>query len=408
MAKLTREDVEQIVKEAGKRGQWPNFSKANLSETNLSQMDLTGAIFRSTNLVGADLTKTNLHSADLRRANLIRADLYEADLTGADLNEANLSRGDQWEMEIANLSGEDLGEAYMTSGVQLSRTNFSWAKLCNTNLSGADLSEANLTGADLNSANLIEALLYEVNFDGTNLVKTDFSNADLGDAKFHRTNLNKADFTNVKMERTIFLDVDLSVVKGLDSVLHRGPSYIDIYTLYRSRGNISEVFLRGIGAPDIFITYAASLTGEAIQYYSCFISHSSQDEAFAQRLHADFQQKGVRCWFAPEDMKIGDKIRLAIDQSIRIHDKLLIILSENSLNSEWVESEVERAFEEERKRKQTVLFPVRLDEAVMETNQPWAAEIRRTRHIGDFSRWRDHDAYQAAFERLLRDLKAEG
>ena len=37
--------------------------------------------------------------------------------------------------------------------------------------------------------------------------------------------------------------------------------------------------------------------------------YSSQDQAFAERLHADLQSKGVHCWFAPEDMKIGDKIR---------------------------------------------------------------------------------------------------
>jgi hypothetical protein len=42
---------------------------------------------------------------------------------------------------------------------------------------------------------------------------------------------------------------------------------------------------------------------------------------------------------------------------------------------------------------------------MMETDQAWAADIRLTRHIGDFNRWKDHDAYQAAFERLLRDLK---
>jgi transcriptional regulator with XRE-family HTH domain len=150
------------------------------------------------------------------------------------------------------------------------------------------------------------------------------------------------------------------------------------------------------------------LLSEQHLYYSCFISYSSKDEAFAQRLHADLQDNGVRCWFAPEDMKIGDKIRPTIDQSIRVHDKLLLILSEHSLHSLWVESEVEKAFEEERKRNQTVLFPVRLDGAVMETDLAWAAEIRRTRHIGDFSRWKDHDAYQQAFERLLRDLKAEG
>jgi hypothetical protein len=41
-------------------------------------------------------------------------------------------------------------------------------------------------------------------------------------------------------------------------------------------------------------------------------------------------------------------------------------------------------FEEERKRGQIVLFPVRLDEVVMNTYEAWAAKIRRTRHIGDF------------------------
>jgi hypothetical protein len=155
-------------------------------------------------------------------------------------------------------------------------------------------------------------------------------------------------------------------------------------------------------------TSSPSPPGNTIQYYSCFISFSSKDEAFARRLHADLQQQGVRCWFAPEDMKIGARIRPTIDQSIRLHDKLLLVLSEHSINSDWVEKEVETAFEEERKRNQIVLFPVRLDEAAMETDLAWAADIRRTRHIGDFSLWQDHDAYQRAFERLLRDLKAEG
>ena len=43
----------------------------------------------------------------------------------------------------------------------------------------------------------------------------------------------------------------------------------------------------------------------------------------------------------------------------------------------------------------------------METDQAWAASLRRTRHIGDFRAWEDHDQYQKSFDRLLRDLKAE-
>jgi hypothetical protein len=66
----------------------------------------------------------------------------------------------------------------------------------------------------------------------------------------------------------------------------------------------------------------------------------------------------------------------------------------------------EMKFETEQKQRRTVLFPIRLDDAVMETDEAWAADIRRTRHIGDFREWKDHDKYKEAFGRLMRDLKA--
>lgn len=141
------------------------------------------------------------------------------------------------------------------------------------------------------------------------------------------------------------------------------------------------------------------------RYYSCFISYSSKDEAFAERLHGDLEARGVECWFAPEDMRIGDKIRQRIDDEILQHAKLLLILSANSVASDWVESEVEAAFDKERSTKTTVLFPIRLDDAVMTTQAAWAAEIRRTRHIGDFSKWQDAGAYARGLARLLRDLE---
>ncbi|NIW80338.1 MAG: hypothetical protein GWN16_13170 [Calditrichae bacterium] len=43
----------------------------------------------------------------------------------------------------------------------------------------------------------------------------------------------------------------------------------------------------------------------------------------------------------------------------------------------------------------------------MTVESGWARLVRNTRHIGDFINWKDHDAYQKAFDRLLRDLKAE-
>jgi hypothetical protein len=146
---------------------------------------------------------------------------------------------------------------------------------------------------------------------------------------------------------------------------------------------------------------------QAIQHYSCFISYSSKDDEFVHRLYADLQNKGIRCWFAPHDMKIGAKILDTLDEAIRHRDKVLLVLSEASIASDWVEDEVTKAFAEERQRGGVVLFPVRLDDAVFATMEAWALKLRDNRHIGDFRTWKDHDAYQRTLERLLRDLRVD-
>ena len=155
------------------------------------------------------------------------------------------------------------------------------------------------------------------------------------------------------------------------------------------------------------IEYLPSLIAsmEPIQFYSCFISHSSKNRDFAERLHADLQAKGVRCWFDQEDLKIGDKFRHRIDQAIRVHDKLMIVLSEHSIASDWVESEVESALDRERRRNGPY------SSRSVSMMQSWSPRSLgrhtsdMTRHIGDFGAWKDHDAYQKAFDRLLKDLR---
>jgi hypothetical protein len=120
------------------------------------------------------------------------------------------------------------------------------------------------------------------------------------------------------------------------------------------------------------------------------------------------QNKGVRCWFAPHHLPIGAKTWDKIDEAIRLKDKLLVILSEASIASDWVEDEVNKAYAEERERKATVLIPIRIDDAVMATPEPWARKLRDQRNIGDFCRWRNPDAYQKRLDCLIRDLKTSG
>lgn len=410
----------------------PEFQGASLIDMYLPQANLSKALLYKAYLSNVVLVYANLENANLRHAHLRAVNLRGANLSGTDFSEAMIENGDFREVKLnnANFSLADLRGADF-SGVKLNSFDLHGANLTNANLSNADLSNANLKGAvftsailrgaNLSRANLGNANLKRANLTKANLEGADLTKADLSDAELYGCNLigvnfsssilNYANFPKSVFESAIFRETimgssNLNNTKGLESCNHYGPSVIDHRTISKS-GKLPINFLRGCGLSDTLIEYLPSLVGNPIQFYSCFISYSTRDRAFAERLYADLQNKGVRCWFASEDLKIGDKIRDRIDESIRVRDKLLLILSEHSIASEWVEHEVESALEEERQRGRTILFPVRIDEDVIESRKAWAALIRRTRHIGDFTYWKEHDSYHKALNRLLRDLKAE-
>jgi hypothetical protein len=219
------------------------------------------------------------------------------------------------------------------------------------------------------------------------------------------------------MHYTRIADTDLSDVIGLDAVVHYGPSSVGIDTLYKSRGNIPDTFLRDVGVPEDVIEDLLPLIrmGPVIQWHSCFISYSTKDEEFARRLHGRMREAGLRVWFAPEDVKGGDKLHEQLFRAIQLYDKLLLVLSEHSIKSEWVMTEIRKAREVEKKENRRKLFPIRLVD--FDTLRGWtcfdadtgkdlAVELREY-FIPDFSNWKDHDAFETTFARLLKDLRAE-
>jgi len=300
-----------------------------------------------------------------------------------------------------DLSGVDFSDTNL-EGATMSHFKLAGANFRGAHLGGVNLSKSILRNADFYDAHLRGACLQDADLRGANLTEAYLLGADLRDAE-----LSGADFTHAHVWETIFGNNDLSQVRGLDQVRHSGPSTIGVDTIYRSKGRIPQAFLRGAGVPEEFIVYMGSMVTNPIEFYSCFISYSSKDRDFAERLHQELQESGVRCWFAPEDLRVGDKFPDRIEESIRLYDKLVLILSESSISSGWVEREVEAALEKEDTTGRLGLFPIRLDDSVMETDSAWASSVRRNRHIGDFRRWKEHDSFKSAFARLLRDLRAE-
>ena len=197
--------------------------------------------------------------------------------------------------------------------------NLSGASFILANLCQAGLIQANLSGADLSGANLSLAALIGANLSGERLYQADLRRADLGGADLREAVLNGANLIwanrsgaglhEAFLSETIFGNGDLKDTIGLDECNYSGRSAVNFRTLSRSK-NLPVSFF------------------------------------------ADLQNKGVRCWFATHDLPIGAKTWDAIDQAIRLRDKLLVVLSRASLDSDWVEDEVTKAYAEERARKE--------------------------------------------------------
>lgn len=349
----------------------PSLSEAGLhmaylKEANLSMADLTDADLRMAELVGA-----NLSQADLTWANLNEAVLKNANLQRAKIQKANLAR--------ANLEGADLSKAVLTWST-LGRANLRSAKFA-----GANLNAANLSGSDLRGANLKKASLV-----GANLT---------------RANLDGVDLSNCIIGGTLFGNVDLSVARGLEKLIHLGPSPIGIDTVYKSKGKIPELFLDNAGVPRDLIHFIEAHLEKTDMPASCFMSYAGKDEAFAHKLFECLQEQGVRCWLISEQVRKKEKYYPLIDAALNLHDKELLVMSENSIESDWIEEEVNIAFQKEDQTGEIVLVPVMLDDSVKYSEKPWIAKVRRSRQVLDFSLWQDEETFEEMLGSLADELK---
>jgi hypothetical protein len=151
------------------------------------------------------------------------------------------------------------------------------------------------------------------------------------------------------------------------------------------------------------------------RFQSCFVSYSHKDEEFAAQLVARLRAEGIRVWFAAEDLSPGQKIHEEVTKAIDNFDRLVVILSENSMRSSWVHSEIRKARHRELRDGCRVLFPISLVPFEMlrrwelfdaDAGQDLAAEIREYL-VPDFSTWHDSASFQKQVSALLVGLRVD-
>jgi hypothetical protein len=126
-----------------------------------------------------------------------------------------------------------------------------------------------------------------------------------------------------------------------------------------------------------------------------FLSHSSLDKPFIRQLAADLTASGIDVWLDEQRIRVGDSIPEKIAQGLAGSDYFLIGISENSIESAWVQKELNNALVAEVQRRKVHILPLKLDSATMPA-------IIADKKYADFSK-----SYKEGLHDLIVALKGE-
>lgn len=91
---------------------------------------------------------------------------------------------------------------------------------------------------------------------------------------------------------------------------------------------------------------------------SIFLSHTSVDKPFVEKLAKDLTRLGVKVWFDKWEIKVGESLTWKIEAGIRENEYLGVVLTPQSLESEWVKHELSAGLIKQLTSKKVVLLPI--------------------------------------------------
>lgn len=125
-----------------------------------------------------------------------------------------------------------------------------------------------------------------------------------------------------------------------------------------------------------------------------FLSHTSTDKPFVRKFAADLRNNGHTVWIDEAEINIGDSLIAKIREGLDSVDYIAAVLSQASIQSEWVKKELEIASNKEIKEKRVIVLPLIIESVEM----PGFLEGKL---YGDFS---NENNYDKTLQLLLRSL----
>jgi hypothetical protein len=129
---------------------------------------------------------------------------------------------------------------------------------------------------------------------------------------------------------------------------------------------------------------------------SIFLSHSSKDKFFVRELGERLNEFDVDVWIDEAEINIGDSLQEKIGSAIENSDYIGVVLSSNSINSEWVKRELQIALQKELKAKKALVLPILIERVEI-------PPFLKDKLYADFT---DPEDFDKEFQKLVKVLGA--
>jgi len=337
----------------------------------------------------------NLRGSCFERATLERASFEYSDLAGARFNNARLK-------EVRLGDHDENYEERRKTDLNRRACSFRGAQMTRAQMQHADLTGASFRGAQLAGAAFDGAVLVDADFSGAFLKDASFRGADLTGARLSGCELTTTKFGGSTCGHTTFDNVDVSVACEVDDIRFTSPCVVSISTIFRSSGVFPGNFFATAqrDLPRRFLNKLERFTRKTpMEYSSCFISYAHLDSVFAEKLHSALQRHGVQCFFDSKSLSPGEPFEQTLLEAVAGYDSFVVILSENSIDREWViRKELALALE-----LQKSVIPIKVDDAVDRREEAW--RLAPGSHMSDFRGWKKPAAFNEQVDLMLDALR---
>ena len=298
------------------------------NDVDISEIDFSGCKIENSIFYNIKLENNNFHNIKISNTVFCKVDIVNFTFNDIYGNNIHFIHSD---MNLSVLN--NINVHYL----KIENCNLLNIKIDNSKLKSSEFNNNIFKNGEIDNSDISDSKLKNNKFKKFNITNSNLTNSNLKHNYFERSNIQHSDLSGAD-----FFDSELYNLNLIDSVLNK-TNFTNAKLL-----NI-KVYLEEIYKAKLypFQLTDGSLMIERKNKIRIFISYSHQDKKIVDQLAESLSERSINVWVDSKDILPGDSLIRKIKEAIDSSQYVCAILSNSSINSKWVQEELDIAINQQ-------------------------------------------------------------